>query len=449
MKTYKISYLLIISVVIFFASCKDLLEVDTTNTINTDDGVITNIDRANVALIGMYSGMQGANYLGTYSVIWNDLAADNLEHTGTQTVNADIYHNEILTSNTRLLGIWQQMYYVINIANTIITDVEAMNVAADKKNPILGEAYFVRAYTYHCLNKYWNGVPLQLTPVRKLASEIKKLPRNTKDQVDQQIFNDLDDAISLLDGYDPENGHANVWAAKALKARVHLYRGEWQNAYDAADDIIEHGPYQLAEKYSQIFDYRVPYSRESIFELDFDDQDGNSYAFWFFERAFGGRREFAPTESLIDAYAYNATTNPDTRFENNVYYYADEDRYMVTKYNDVSTGSDNIVVTRLAEMYLIRAEAKFKGATGTAVALDDVNAIRDRAGIDPLVGPLTIDDILKERRLEFAFEGLRFDDFQRYELLSEKAALTNANQLRWPIPQLEVDVVGLLQNPGY
>lgn len=119
MKTNKILYLLLTGVVIFFASCKDLLEVDTTNTINTDNGVITSIDRGNVALIGMYSGMQSANYLGNYSVIWNDLAADNLDHTGTQTVNADIYHNEILTSNTRLLSIWQQMYFVINIANTV------------------------------------------------------------------------------------------------------------------------------------------------------------------------------------------------------------------------------------------------------------------------------------------------------------------------------------------
>lgn len=449
MKTHKILYLLLTGVVIFFAGCKDLLEVDTTNTINTDNGVITSIDRANVALIGMYSGMQNANYLGNYSVIWNDLAADNLEHTGTQTVNADIYHNEILTSNSRLLGIWQQMYYVINIANTIITDVEAMDVDADAKNPVLGEAYFVRAYTYHCLNKYWNGVPLQLTPVRKLASEIKKLPRSTKDQVDQQIFIDLDSAINKLEGYAPVNGRANAWAAKAMQARIHLYRGEWQAAYDAANDVIENGPFQLTDKYSQVFDYRVPYSSESIFELDFDDQDGNSYAFWFFERAFGGRREFAPTESLVNAYAYDAVTNPDKRFENNVYYYADEDRYMVTKYNDVSTGSDNVIVTRLAEMYLIRAEAKLNGAVGTAVALDDVNFIRDRAGIDALVGPLTLDDILKERRLEFAFEGLRFDDFQRYQLLSEKPSLTDANQLLWPIPQLEVDVVGLQQNLGY
>lgn len=449
MKTNKIFFLLLINIVVFFASCKDLLEVETTNTINTDNGVITSIDRAKVSLIGMYSGMQSANYLGNYSVIWNDLAADNLEHTGTQTVNADIYHNEILTSNNRLLSIWQQMYYVINIANTIITDVEAMDVSAAKKNSILGEAYFVRAYTYHCLNKYWNGVPLQLTPVRKLSSEIKKLPRNTKDQVDQQIIIDLDKAINLLEGLDSENGHANVWAAKAIKARIHLYRGEWQSAYDVANDIIVNGPYRLADNYSQVFDYRVPYSSESIFELDFDDQDGNNYAFWFFERAFGGRREFAPTESLVNAYAYDPTTNPDKRYENNIFYYADEDRYMVTKYNDVSTGSDNVVVTRLAEMYLIRAEAKFKGATGTAVALDDVNLIRDRAGIDPLAGPLTNDDILNERRLEFAFEGLRFDDFQRYQMLSAKPALTDANQLRWPIPQLEVDVVGLDQNPGY
>ncbi len=448
MKKIRLTYILLLFSIAFI-SCKDLLEVDTTNTLNTDDGIITNVNRAKVSLIGMYSGMQNANYLGNYSVIWNDLAADNMDHTGTQTVNKEVFNNEVLTSNTRLSAMWQQMYYVINIANTIIADVEALNVEPDSKNDIIGEAYFARAYSYHCLNKFWNGVPLQLTPVRKLASEIQKLPRNSRDEVDQQIFKDLDSAIVKLENYEMVNGRANVWAAKALKARIHLYRQEWQDAYDMADDIIEHGPFSITDKYSQIFDYRVPYSSESIFELDFDDQDGNLYAFWFFERAFGGRREFAPTESLVNAYAYDHTTNPDQRYLTNIYYNSSRDRYMIQKYQDVASGSDNVIVTRLAEMYLIRAEAKIKGAIGTAVALDDVNLIRGRAGIDDLLGPLTIDDILKERRLEFAFEGLRWDDIQRYQMLSAKSSLTNVNQLLWPIPQLEVDVVGLAQNPGY
>lgn len=448
MKNIKLLYFLLLFS-ITLVSCEDLLEVETTNTLNVDNGVITNIDRAKVSLIGMYSGMQNANYIGTYSIIWNDLSADNLNHTGTQTVNKEVYNNEILAQNTRLLGMWQQMYFVINIANTIITDVEPMEVDTELKNDILGEAYFARAYTYHCLNKFWSGVPLQLIPIRITADEIQKLSRKTKDEVDQQIFRDLDSAIVKLDNYDPINGRANAWAAKAIKARIHLYRAEWQNAYDVANDIIENGPFLLADNYSKVFDYRVPYSSESIFELDFDDQDGNLFAFWFFERAFGGRREFAPTASLINAYAYDPISNPDTRFENNVYYNPSRSRYMVTKYQEVATGSDNVIITRLAEMYLIRAEAKFNGAVGTAVPIDDVNIIRDRANIDDLLGPLTIDDILKERRLEFAFEGLRWDDIQRYQILSAKTTLTSVNQLLWPIPQLEVDVVGLTQNLGY
>lgn len=448
MKNIKLSFILLLFS-IFIISCDDLLEVDTTNTLNTDNGIITNIDRAKVSLIGMYSGMQNQNYIGTYSVIWNDMAADNIDHTGTQTVNKEVYNNDVLTNNSRLLSIWQQMYYVINIANTIIVDVEALNIDPDSKNDIIGEAYFARAYSYHCLNKFWNGVPLQLTPVRELASEIEKLPRNTKEEVDQQIFDDLDSAIVKLDGYDLANGRSNIWAAKAIKARIHLYRQEWQDAYDLANDIIENGPFSITDNYSQVFDYRVPYSSESIFELDFDDQDGNLYAFWFFERAFGGRREFAPTESLVNAYAFDETTNPDQRYSTNIYYNSSRDRYMIYKYQDVASGSDNVIVTRLAEMYLIRAEAKINGAVGTAVALDDVNFIRNRAGIDDLLGPITIDNILNERRLEFAFEGLRWDDIQRYQILSAKPSLVSVNQLVWPIPQLEVDVVGLEQNPGY
>jgi hypothetical protein len=124
---------------------------------------------------------------------------------------------------------------------------------------------------------------------------------------------------------------------------------------------------------------------------------------------------------------------------------------MGTKYQDVGSGSDNVMVLRLAEMYLIRAEALLYGATGSSTALDDVNTIRQRAGLTDLAGPVTIDDILDERRREFVFEGHWWHDLVRTgKAIEVLSGVTTTDQYLWPIPQAERDVnPSLGQNPGY
>ena len=109
------------------------------------------------------------------------------------------------------------------------------------------------------------------------------------------------------------------------------------------------------------------------------------------------------------------------------------------------------MVLRLGEMYLIRSEALFNGATGTSTALDDINTLRDRASLAGLPGPLSLDDILNERRKELAFEGHRWYDLTRnnkgVEVLQN---VTTTDQYLWPIPQAERDVnPNMNQNPGY
>ena len=433
-----------ILLVLLLAGCEDLLDVKTTASLNVDDGVITTTERATLAINGMYDGLQDEEYYANYLITYGDLAADNLDHTGTFTTSRQVDNNEVLTNNVTLNTVWDQLYYVINIANTIIADVpEINNIEAATSSRMTGEAYFIRALSYFSLVKSWGDVPLQTTPVRN-STDVEQLSRSSVSDVYDQIESDLDEAITNLEGY-LENGRASSWAAKALKSRVHLYQGEYQDAHDLADDVIKNGPFSLVGDYTDIFDYQNPYSPESIFEVDFTGQDGNSLAFWYYEDDFGGRYEYGVTTDLANAY------EPDDERFGVIYFYPSTGNYMVNKYQDVGSGSDNVIVVRLGEMYLNRAEALFNGATGTSTALDDINTLRNRASLVDLADPLTLDIILDERRKELAFEGHRWYDLTRTDKGVEVLPnVTSTDQYLWPIPQSERDVnPNLTQNPGY
>lgn len=429
---------------ILMMGCEDLLDVKTTDTLNVDDGVITTAERATLVLNGLYDGLQAEEFYANYVITFGDLAADNLDHTGTFTTSKQVDNNAVLTNNVSLNDVWDQLYYVINMANTLIQDVPNIdNMEQEVIDRMTGEAYFVRALSYFTLVKSWGGVPLQITPVRD-SKDVEPKARASVDQVYDQIEADLEVAINQL-GTFSENGRANIWAARALKSRVHLYQGEYQDAHDLADDVIKNSPYTLASDYMSIFDYENPYSPESMFEIDFTEQDGNSLAFWYFQDDLGGRYEYGVNLSLVNAYEAN-----DSR-QQAVFYYSGTENYMVYKYRDVGSGSDNVMVIRLAEMYLNRAEALLNGATGTSTALDDVNTIRNRAELGDLAGPVTLDIILDERRKEFAFEGHRWFDLTRTDKAVEALPnVASADQYLWPIPQGERDVnANLTQNPGY
>lgn len=445
MNMKKIVYILI-SFALLFSSCEDILEVDTTASYNTEQGVITTLDRAELAINGMYDGLQSANYYGNYIITFGDLHTDNMDHTGTFTDSRQVDLNEILPDNGLIEVIWDQLYYVINIANNIYEDVPNIeNIEPEVSDRMQGEALFIRALTYFNLVKNWGDVPLQLTAIRS-TEDIEKLSRSSVADVYTQIEDDLTEAITKLGDYNV-NGRANAWAARALLSRAYLYQGEYQNAYDYAYDVIENGPYATTPNYADIFNYLSPYSSESLFEVDNTSQDGNSLAFWYHPDDLGGRYEYGVSADLEAAYDAN-----DVRYDASIGYYS-ATGYYITKFQDVSSGSDNVIVIRLSEMYLTRAEALVMGATptGTDTRLADFNVTYSRAGLGAFSGTLTQDDILNERRFEFAFEGHRWYDLKRTNnAISEIANVTSTDQLLWPIPQDERDVnPNLDQNSGY
>jgi starch-binding outer membrane protein, SusD/RagB family len=238
-------------------------------------------------------------------------------------------------------------------------------------------------------------------------------------------------------------GRLNKNAALALKARAHLYRGEWAQAEAAATEVIASGRQTLMTTANYANIWLTQNSSETIWELQYDINNTNSIAFWYYPTALGGRNEFTSTASLRDGHeaddvrkAVNATTSPANKTQ---------------KYTRIN-GTDNVQLIRLAEMFLIRAEALAQ-QNKIADAVADLNVIRNRAGL-PSANPATaadvVDAVIKERRFEFAHEGHRWFDLRRIGQWNA-LGLTESFRSRWPIPLREVQTSSeiIAQNPGY
>jgi hypothetical protein len=456
MRTAKI-YIPILLFLPLFAGCEKILNVEPTTSLNSK-GVISNKATATGALRGMYHTLQSGNYYGQYVLVWGDLASDNLRHSGTFTTDQEVDANDVLPSNSSMQNVWGQLYYSISTANYLLRDVPGIKDMDDSlKNQYRGEAFFVRALAYFNLARSFGKVPVVKVPVSSL-DQITLPARSELTDVYSFIESDLDSAMALIPpGFNKlntndANGQATIAGAMALKARVCLFEQKWQAAMDYANQIIESGEFNLASNYSDIFNFNKKNNSEIIFEVDFTALNSNALAFWFYPSEYGGRLEYEPTTELVAAYNHN-----DARYLYNIgEYQVSGDTttyYLVGKYNDIASGSDNVVVIRLAEMYLIRAEAALHGATNPTGLLpaDDVNIIRQRANILPLA-TVNLDDILNERRLEFAFEGFRWYDLTRTgKAQAFLTSVTNFHQYVWPIPQQEIDVNPNLkpQNDGY
>jgi hypothetical protein len=315
-----------------------------------------------------------------------------------------------------------------------------------------GEAHFIRALNYFTLVKFFGGVPLVTEPSWSVTSGVN-VARSSEAQIWAFIESELTAAASMLPG-DNVTGRATSWAARALLARAHLYQREWQAAFNAANAVIANGPFALVDDYAAVFE--TEQTSEAIFEVPFSVTDANSLAFWFFTKANSGRWGFAPTTagttSLASAFEAGDERRP-------VAIQQSGSRFQGNKYTDVSAGTDDVPVLRLAEMYLIRSEAAAR-LNRLPEAVADINVIRERAGVAPLAASVnTMEAVLlanlAERRRELFYEGHRFFDLKRFMDISSVATYMaslglTGHHLLFPLPQREIDAnPALTQNPGY
>ncbi len=425
------------------AACDSPLDTDPTASI--DEGTALSTPRGiELGLNGAYRSLTGGSLYGVNEMVYPDLYADNLDFTGTFQTDREVALRNISSTNGSVLGTWQTSYNGINRANNLldaIPNVSAMSATAAAV--ARGEALFIRALHYTILNRYFGGVPLVLTPTRGI-SDASLVARATTAEVWTQVETDLEEARGLLPT-GRVNGRATQAAADALLARVYLESGKYTQARDKATSVIANSAFALNANYRSNFTLKN--SPESIFELQYSTNDANSQAFWYFPQALGGRLGYAPTLNLFNAYPAG-----DTRRDASIALQGTQ-RYG-HKYFRIANGDDNVIVLRLAEMYLIRAEANARLNAAADVVRGDLNILRARAslaalGTDVDTQSELFDAILLERRLEMAMEGHRFFDLRRLGRAEAVLQLAPA-KLLWPIPQGERDVnENLVQNPGY
>jgi len=438
----------------FAASC-DVLDQTPQQSLPTED-IFTNEANVNAVLAGAYSGLQGSL---DDNIRFTELAGDNARHTGSFPSWAAVDQHNLLADNAEGRNQYIALYDVINTANNIIkftSDVESMPEA--RQNIAIAEAKVIRALAYHNLVRWYGGVPLMVEPIEGL--EEGNVPRSTAAEVYTLITQDLEDAVATL-GASGTSGSTRItgYAATALLARVNLYTGDYPAAEANATTVINSGNFAVTGVlYSANFGVAEADgqgSGESIFELLFTDEDSNSLSFFARPNGNGGRFEYGPEPTYSGIY-----DAADTRISSNLRTYSGALR--LGKYFRTD-GSDNFIIVRLAEMYLIRAEAIARQDFITPVeqqaAIADVNVIRDRAGLaDVTIADFAnfeafLDEVLLQKRIELDQEGHRWHDLVRTGRAQATLGITDANDLLWPIPQREIDSNSAIapedQNPGY
>lgn len=443
----KISLILLGSIVLFGTFSCEVLDVEPQNSIPADQAFN---DKSGIekGIFGAYSSFQSLSYYGRTYGIFADLSADNLGHPtdATATEYAEVDNNHILPENGSVANIWAACYDGINVANNVIEKVPGMDDMSDaEKNQALGELYFIRALNHFNLLVYFGGVPIKTTPTIGLSD--LNIPRSSADQVYAQIINDLNFAAENLQASTSLKIRATKYAAVALLARVYLYKGDYPMASQMASKVIDEGGYTLLDNYADIF---TDGSAESIFEIDFNALDRNRIAEYNFPKSLNGRREVEPTQNLLDAYEVG-----DERYNASIAFDGSGLAYPI-KYDDLNTGAENVIILRLAEMYLIRAEAEARNNGDITAIQDDIAKIRERAGL-PNTSASSYADLLvtieKEQRIEFAFEGHRWFDLVRNDrAVAVLPNVSSVNQTLFPIPSEELQTnnnPGMYQNPGY
>jgi hypothetical protein len=437
----KIQIIISILLVAVFTSC-EVLDVEPSQSISADEAIKTKTD-LDRALTGCYDALQQTSLTRTQLII-GGLAADNLVWTGTTQDYGQIENNNITADNAVCEGVWVSIYDGLNRINNVLYAMPNVpDLSQGEIDNYNGQLKFLRALLHFYGVRLYGEIPIKTEP--SLDTEGLNVSRNTIDQVYEAIMNDLNEAESLLE-VGGSSGYASRGAASALLARIYLYRENYEMAKTKATEVINSYGYSIDPSYANLFSGQD--SDEIIFHVEFDAQDRNRIAEYFFSRTVnGGRKEISPDTLFIETY-----DDGDLRLAASIAD-ADDGPYVI-KYSDISGGTDNVIVIRLAEMYLIRAEANAMLEAPVSEIRDDLKVIRERAGLGN-VSAYSLGDLIlaieAERRTEFAFEGHRWFDLVRTGRAVELIpTVTSVNQTLFPIPQSEILAnPNMTQNPGY
>ena len=500
-------YIKILSIVVItatLASCKKWVDYNP-----KEDFAITDLDYLKsesdyrTMAISVYTPLQWLNQI----VPIGDIASDNAVAGGENASDVpalqeidDYTHKPV---NSVLTEIWSSAYEGINRAN-YMHQYKNLNKAGEKvdfagKDALYGEIYFMRAYYYFTLVKTFGDVPFFIEKRLDIADN-KTLSRTAKATVYKQIETDLTNAISVLPAVQAQKGRITKYAAQALLGKVYLYQNKFDLAASTLETVINSNAFTLVSNFGAMYLKDGENGAESIFEIQYSN--ASPYYNWSYEkrgqgnyavqqcgiRSLNGSADMPyapgwstnlPTQNLANAYTTGDKRKTVTVLDIEAYKNANPSygiTYQVAPYKNTglynqkylprkgeTSGQvelnygNNQRIIRFADVLLMAAEANNKAtAANDTKAQTYLNLVRRRAFGDnahdvSATGTSLYDAILNERRLELAMEGDRFFDLVR----TGKAASVLAPKFVvgkhevFPIPQTEVDISGLTQNPNY
>ena len=451
MKNYLNYRILFSFLALSFVACDDNLDIEPEQDLSPEIATESPANIQNI-LNSIYGDARSDDSYGGGIALASELLgnSDELNWNGTYVQPGEYHEKAVLTGNSFVAGTWLNGYQMNNQANIVLANLDVFE-DEDERDRTEGEAKFLRALNYFDLVRLFAkpykqgangnepGVPLILEPVLD-ASQISYPARNTIDEVYDQVINDLTDAYELLPA--SNTYFADKYTAQALLARVYLQMGNYEMARDAADDVIENSGHSLTATFAEAFN-NPQNSTEDIFAIQVTAQDANIHGYneYWAGSNFGGR----PGDPDLSIEEPHFAIYDDPTDERANFFY-ERRGTATTKWQNQFA---NITVIRLAEMYLIRAEANERlGTSIGATPLEDINTLRSRSGAS-LLSSVDLEEILMERKRELAFEGFALFDAKRLGRNVGDIAY-DANNLILPIPLREMDAnPELVQNPGY
>ncbi|MFB6456284.1 RagB/SusD family nutrient uptake outer membrane protein [Chitinophaga sp. Hz27] len=453
--TKYISYIILPAAMVFTSACNKKLDVKPGQQISPEQ--IQTEDDVTAIMLSAYNSLQDPSAFGERYIFLSDLISnpDFITYQGTFLNYSQVNTHQMQKSGSIPSDVWGRGYVTINTANIVLANMS--KVSAANKATLSAEAKFIRAITYYELAGFYGlpysagnvdknpAVPLITAAVISPADlAATKQPRASVSAIYTQIIADLQEAAANLpDSYSEKKNksRATKYAAYAFLARVYMAQHNYVEAAKAADVVIQSGEYTLVPSFDAEFNNSA-LSAEDIFAILQTSQSNAGTSNNGLVTFYGLDQRNDVTISPDQLAQYDAG---DTRgkFYN---YSSDSSSITTSKWRDLY---GTIPVVRLAEMYLVRAEANLRAGTSVGdTPLNDVNAVRNRSKAIPLA-TVAADDVVQERRLELAFEGDNFWIVKRLQLNVGNLKYDD-NMLVFPVPQREIDVNStLVQNPGY
>lgn len=478
--------ILALCTVFLLTRCNDDLLEATAYAKVTPDVYWTTADNVVSAVNAIYEPLLQENYFGHYERTW-DIQSDDMWRAGDHGEDQSIEEFTYDASNPKLVDTWKWRYEMITRANQVLIHAPDVEMDTDLKNRCMGEAYFLRGFSYWRHYLIHGQVPIIVEEDVKSSKTavINKAKAASLEEMEAQIEADFKKAAELLPkSYDADNlGRVSQGTAYGFLAKLYLYTNELQKAIDAGVHITEDATYALAPSFEDNFKIATENNSEMLFSQQFTDgwTPDDTPQIYTTPRPWGGWDFREPIQDLVDEFetgdprlgytVFQVGDMVDLGGEDGVKEYTadlSQTGYHFRKFASwrPTGGLDagqNAPILRAADVYLIVAEAKIRlSQNGDA----ELNAVRDRNGLDARTNA-TMADIMHERRVELAGENERHQDLMRWDKaglidivalynvdrgsLKPKRTFQRPKHYYFPIPQREIDLSGgvLIQNTNY